>query len=251
MGELIYRRSTLKPESSKGVRKKAVVSLTEKTRMTLESEVLIYEWAICYPDLPVRDYLTRIKRFDNDHVVTILRLMPMDQWLKKREEVLDLTTASMVKRHIDYVAEMNDVHIKAAKLAIAKAVEMMSRLKVEEYTDDEGNKRFRGFRPQDLHHIIAAIGQAQKIQRMALGLPCDEGSVTVWNKVSTTVAQTTGDSTAGGDKTDKTVMETVTMEQQVQSLTSRFSYDDVRSLISVMKERKQIAEPKDVTPEGL
>lgn len=227
---------------------KRLSRLTPKSRMEVEIEAHVYEWAVCYPDLEPREFLATIKRYDPEMIKTIIRICPVTSWLEKREQVLNLTTSSMVKRHIDYIAEMNDVHMKAGKLIIAKAVEMMSRLKVEEHVDAEGRRSFRGFRPSDLNRLSQAIAVAQSIQRKALGLPNDEGSVTVWNQVTTSVASQTGDATSGGDTTEKTVMETVTLEQQVQSLSSRFSYDDVRGLIAAMKERKALQEPKNVTP---
>lgn len=215
-----------------------------------ELESLVYEWSITAPELSPRKFLMERKSYTEHMYVHATTLFAPAQWYVRRKEIQDQLTTSLVKTHVDFVVEMNDTHIKAAKLGLVKAIDMMTRMKIEERRDKKGNIYFAGFRTTDLKNCLESIHVAQRIQRMALGLPTNEGSITAWQKIQH--EKTVKVSAADGSVVTTTESETV--EGQVKTLENALTYDDIQLLIEGERRRKRAPEAAgramiDVTPE--
>ena len=193
-----------------------------RSRLEVEARALSMEWAVTAPvDSQPKDWLVQ-RGLSATEVNRMFGVMPATQWYDKRKDLQDHVTAKLVKRHVDSVAEMNDQHISAARLGMARAIEFMTKLRVEEGTDPTGRPYFRGFRTVDLLNAMSAIEKAQKIQRMALGLNTDEGSINVWQTINNTL-------NTGGEQG----------REQVEELEKMMSYEEIKVLIASERARQK------------
>ena len=198
--------------------------------------MLITEWCINFPpSYSPNKFLIETKNFDPSKASAYMKAAPKDHWFERRREYQNMITKDLIKNHIDFVAEMNDLHLKASKLGLGKALEMLTKLDVKVEADKHGNPVFKRFKPSELKSCLESVALAQKIARTALGLPSDEGSVHVWQTMNVNA----GDGTQivqnnNGDN--------VTVEQ----LEKDMSYDDIKLLIEAKKEEKQLLLEGDV-----
>ena len=192
-----------------------------------EMEMLISEWCIKYPpSMSPQRFLREIKEFADNKVAAYMRAAPASLWFEKRREYQNMITKDMVKSQLDFVTEMNDQHIKASRLGLAKAIEMLTKMEIKPYLDKHGDTKFSKFRTADLKNCLESIAIAQKIQRTALGLPSDEGAITVWQQLNVNqpqIAQTNIQINDG---------ETASVAQ----LEKLLSYDDIRNLIEAQRQ---------------
>jgi len=154
-----------------------------------------------------------------------MKAVPTSAWHERRRSYQDMILKDQVKSQLDFVSEMNDLHIKASKLGLAKAIEMLTKMEIKPYTDDKGEIKFSRFKTTDLKNCLESIATAQKIQRMALGLPTDQGAVHIWNQLN--VNQ--GVINAGDSANDIASLD---------SLDSMLEYDDIKALIEAQKQGK-------------
>lgn len=202
-----------------------------------EVELLVFEWAMRQDDHSPRSFMLDVKKMTMSQYEQTTKALTSAQWYVRRKEIQDKITHATLQSHIGFVADMNDTHIKAAKLGLAKAIDMMTRMKIEERKDKKGNMYFVGFKPSDLKSCLESIQTAQKVQRMALGLPTSDGSITAWQTIQNERRDKTVVKAADGSIVSTT--ETVTTEAQVQKLSDALSYDDVRLLIEAERRRKE------------
>lgn len=205
---------------------------------TLTVERLMYEWAVTGGEMSIRQWCVERKGYTEIQYKEFLAVKPSGEWFVLRKRVQDDLTHSLVKSHVDFVAEMNDTHIKASKLGLAKAIDMMTRMRIEEKRDKKGNVYFAGFRPADLARCMESIKTAQYIQRRALGLPNDEGSITTWQRIQHERKDEVIVSAADGSVVTESSTTTTTTEQ-VKSLETSLSYDDIKLLIDAERRRKK------------
>jgi hypothetical protein len=151
-----------------------------------DAQILRLEWAIKYPTMSPREFLQDVKGYSFSQIRLILeKTGTAEEWNREKNAVLDRMTESVVKRHIDIIAEVQETHIKASKVGLAKAIEFLSKLSVEPAKDSDGrmimdgNGRpvWKGYRSIDLMNIMSSIEKAQVIYRRAMGLGNDEGGM--------------------------------------------------------------------------
>lgn len=185
------------------------------------------EWCIKYPpSMSPQRFLREIKEFADNKVAAYMKAAPAAIWFERRREYQNMITKDMVKSQLDFVTEMNDQHIKASRLGLAKAIEMLTKMEIKPYLDKHGETRFSKFRTADLKNCLESIAIAQKIQRTALGLPSDEGAITVWQQLNINQPQI--------GQTNIQVNEGDTAS--AQQLEKLLSYDDIKSLIEAQRQ---------------
>ena len=97
--------------------------LGKATHLELEAAALCMEWAVCAPpEMNVKEWLTKRGISLTDYQ-SLTHTLPVERWHNKRREIQDRMTEAVVKRHVDIVVEMNDQHIAASRLGLARALE--------------------------------------------------------------------------------------------------------------------------------
>lgn len=199
-------------------------AVTTESKLT-ELEMLITEWCIKYPpSMSPHKFLREVKHFSNPKVASYIKAAPTVLWQERRREYQNMITKDMVKGQLDFVTEMNDMHIRASKLGLAKAVELLTKMVIEPFKDKNGTICFSKFKPSDVKSCLESIAIAQRIQRTALGLPSDEGSITVWNQLN--INARAQDQLAEGDGNHASI-------SQVENA---FSYDELKVLIEAQRQ---------------
>ena len=139
----------------------------------------ITDWATS-GQASIKDYLENEIGLTFGQYQKALQHSPVEVWQHRRKEVQDRATELVISRNLNEVAEMNDAHIKASKLALAKVIEMMSKLQIEPLRDIHGKiiydvrtrkPVYKGFKSNDLLNCTSALEKAQTIYRRAIGLP--------------------------------------------------------------------------------
>jgi len=197
-------------------------------RHVLHAENLIWEFALLGGPVTPNEFMTKKKGMSDYAARAILAVRPAPEWYAQKKAVADHATSAVVKRHVDLIAEVNDRHITAAKISMAKAIEFMSKMKIEERRDKYGRPYFAGFKPGDLRHLVEVIATAQKIHRIALGLTAEEGSIQIWQQINNTI------NNAKGAPVNE-------HEAQVAALATNLSYDEIRALIDSEERAKAAA----------
>ncbi len=201
----------------------------EKQR--LDDQLLMTEWALTGGRIQVFTWLQEVKGFSLAHARFIVTRRPIPQWSRILEYVQNNYSNNLVKRHMESAAQANDQHMMAARLGMAKAMEFLSKLTIEEAIDKNGNPYFKKFRTTDLKNCMESIMIAQKITRVALGLPTDEGSVHIWQKIQ----QSFGTNPMPEDTPTETVVEGEPIKDQVMRLQKSYTYDEIKEMVSAFK----------------
>lgn len=155
-----------------------------KDKLAHDTEILIMEWAFFYPNHSPTAYLTDVKGYAETQKNHIFRVVAPGDWPARRQMAQDKLTGELIKRHVDTMAKVQDEHISASKLGLARAVQMLASGNTELIKKDgkvvldaAGNPKFKQFRSVDLLNCMTAIEKAQNIYRRAMGLPNDEGGL--------------------------------------------------------------------------
>lgn len=207
-----------------------------------DSQLLRLEWAIKYPQLSPFEFLTEIKSYSAAQATRIITATgTLADWNQEKATVLDKMTESVVKRHIDIIAEVQETHVKASKVGLAKAIEFLSKLSIEPakdadgkiIVDGKGKPVWKGFRSIDLLNIMSSIEKAQAIYRKAMGLPNDEsGMAQILEKVSQLNIQQNHlhihEAPGAAPKTELTM-----------KVEKEMSYDDLLEFIEFRREQKR------------
>lgn len=171
-----------------------------RERFTHDSEILRSEWAIKYPNTPPYRWLQDLKGYNENQAQTIVAYAGgIEEWHKERERLLDKMTESVVKRHIDQLAEVQETHIRSSKLGLARAVQMLTeggRTRVDMETGlkkcgTDGKPIVIPLSPGELVGCMVAIEKAQMIYRRSMGLPNEEaGLAQILDKIQVHYNQT-------------------------------------------------------------
>ena len=198
-------------------------------------EYLMLEWAILYSTMSPGPYLKGIKGYSEDQCNTILGTKPVKQWFDRKEELQNKVTETLVVRHIDLIAEVQDRHIKASNLAMAKATQML--LKGTPIVDENGNPvlnklKVQGHKPlksSDILNITVALKNVQDTYRKAMGFKDEEGITQIVEKVQMIQVNNTAiqPESVGG--------EVVVVEERKTALDG-LSHDEVKALVARARE---------------
>jgi len=93
-------------------------------------------------------------------------------WYREKDALKDSVTETLVKRHVDLVAETQENHIKGSQLTLAMAMDMLAN-----GPKTKDGKDRMSLRSVDLLNCATAIEKAQKIYRTAIGFGDDEGGL--------------------------------------------------------------------------
>ncbi len=180
-------------------KKEKIKRISAVERRKNEAELLQLEWAFKYANYPPKTYLRNIKGYSVVESEHVLKALPAAEWYARKEKIGDEITADLIKRHTDIIAEVQEQHIRASNIGLAKAIEMISRLEVKPAVDSSGelikdkygHPVFKGFRSIDLLNAMNSIKIAQEIYRKAMGLPNDgEGLAQILEKLGPTTNNT-------------------------------------------------------------
>jgi len=197
-----------------GAIQKARAERLAKIEKSYPVELMLTDFAIGHPDRTVRQYLVEDKGYSQKEYVDIIKKVPAADWYQARRETLDKITENLVKRQIDWAAEMHDLHFQSSKVGLLSAVEWLEYQKSLPIKD-------RDIRM--LKVAMETIQLAQKIQRTALGLPTDDGAIHIYNKLVM--------------NNDKHVQE---MEKTpVEKLEETLTYEEIQELIELRREEKK------------
>lgn len=206
-----------------------------KEKWAHELEILQLEWAIKYPAMKPTVWMREIKGYSADQAKNILSHAPEPTWQNQKAKVLDKMTESLVKRHIDLVAEVQEQHISASKLGLARAIEMLSNNGVRVRRKD-GKEYTMPLRSVDLLNAMSAIEKAQNIYRKAMGLPNDEGGLAqILEKVQQVTIQQNIQNNVQNNTTIVSENTTVSPE-----LAKKLDYDTVLEFIEYRREQKAL-----------
>jgi hypothetical protein len=215
-----------------------------------DSALLKLEWAIKYSDMSPASYLREIKGYSQNQIKHILELDGgRVDWTVEKNAVRDKLTESVVKRHIDLIAEVQEQHISASKLGLAKAIEMLAKLSIEPAKDKDGKIIVdakgkivhRGFRSIDLVNCMAAIEKAQMIYRKAMGLPNDEGGLQqILDKVTQVNIQNNITNIHGAAAPES---------EKVKELEKQLSVEDIMDLVKLKREMRKKEEAAGGDPQ--
>lgn len=201
------------------------------------------EWAIKYSSLSIWDYLTKVRGLSRSQYRKVMAAAPKEEWNAQRESLLDTITSDLVRRQVDLIAEHQEKHISGSNIALARAVEMLSRGHIEIVkTDKDGNtkKTTIPLRSSDILNLSSAIEKAQMIYRRAMGLPNDEGGLAqilekidqmrmVQNNLQINIMQ---------QQSDK-------KESPVDKFAANLTYDQILEFINYRRERRKEQQKKD------
>ena len=138
--------------------------------------LLQVEWAVFYPDMSIHQFCVNFKGYSESEYTSMMTIAPSVEWKNKREEYRNKISSDIATRHIDKLAKMNDEHLKAGRLGLAKGLQMLSRGVdvVKKAKGDENPIRFnRALYPQEFNFVMNGIKTAQQIYRTSMGLPSD------------------------------------------------------------------------------
>lgn len=204
-----------------------------------DATVLMLEWSIKYADLSPYEYLMQRRHYSKAQTDKIISLTGgIRVWETEKIKVLDKMSESVIKRHIDKMVEVNDQHIAASKLTLAKAIEMLSKLPVdtEAAGEEKGKTKKKALRSIDLTNIANAIQTAQKIYRTAMGIPNEEsGMAQILEKVAQIQTTNIQNNIQVNVQTEKP-------KSQAQKSLEELGYDDVMEFIEYRREQKKLAQ---------
>jgi len=221
------------------------------SRIEREAEILQLDWAIRFPLMKPYEYLTIEKNYSVNQANAVLHESGgTSDWEMRRVEIQNKVTETVVKRHVDQIADFNDTFIKGAKVGMAKSLEMLSKFSIEAVRDEDGKLMidpktkkpiYRGFRSIDLLNTLNALKIAQEIWRKGLGINNDEGGMaqvleqvsqlTELQKREITVNQTNINLTVNPVRQEA--------QQKLEQFVGKLSYDDIRTFIDYHKDKKK------------
>lgn len=228
--------------------KTIVVDTGGLDKLAHDTGILKVEWAVKHPHISAIEFLTEVKGYGLTQAKYIMEETGgVGEWEKERNVILDRMTETVVKRHIDLMAEVTETHVKASKVGLAKAIEYLSKLSIEPARDKEGKvimdgkgkPVWKGYRSIDLLNIMASIEKAQAIYRKSMGLPNDESGmkqilekVQQINQVNVQQNHLHIHEAPAAPKTE--------LDKKAEQL----SYDDLLEFIEFRREQKRIAESR-------
>lgn len=234
------------------------------SRIEREAEILQLDWAIRFPLMKPYEYLTVEKSYSVNQANAVLHESGgSSDWEMRRVEIQNKVTETVVKRHVDQIAEFNDTFMKGAKVGMAKTLEMLSKFSIEAIRDEDGKllldpktKKpvYRGFRSIDLLNTLNALKIAQEIWRKGLGINNDEGGMAqVLEKVTQLTELQKREMNINQTNINLTINPVrQEAQQKLEQFVGKLSYEDIRTFIDYHREKKKKqtvieAEVKDET----
>lgn len=221
----------------------------------LDAEMLKYEWVVKFPTMEPRVWMRDIKGLSHAQAKRLFEVGGKEGgWNEAKVHVLDRMTQSVVKRHIDQMAEVQEMHIKASKIGLAKAVEMLTKLQIEPAKDKSGkiirdgdNKVvYRGFRSIDLLNSLSAVEKAQQIYRRAMGLPNEEaGLAQILDKVNLHFNQTNIQ-----NNVQMTPAAPDPVQAKMRKLAEDLNYDQILEFVEFRREQKKLLKERMIDMEA-
>jgi hypothetical protein len=220
------------------------------------------EWAVKYQHLTPHEYLRNIKGFTEGQYIEMMKLSPSKHWEDRRSDLKSQMSTTLIRRHIDQLAEMNDKHATVGKIGIAEGLKLLTKgvlvkkpgkksksgkVQLTEYT--------RPLYPREFKEIMDGMKTAQSIYRTAMGLPNDhQGLTQVLEKLASESRQIQHNlqiNIGGAPAEKKEDPVEVTPEQQLKNKLNELSYDEV--MVFITRKRQKLAEAegeeiKDVQP---
>jgi hypothetical protein len=214
---------------------KALRGMGGEERLKHDSHILMMEWAWKFPDLTPYEFLTERRSYSVMQAKHIIRISGgLTLWETEKTKVLDKISETVIKRHIDKMVEVNDQHIAASKLGLAKAIEMLTKFNIVAELDKDGKPSKRTMRSIDLVNIMNAIEKAQVVYRRAMGIPNEESGIA---QILEKVAQITVQNNV---QVNNTVVQAAP-KSDLQEKLEQLDYDDVVELIQMRREMKKEA----------
>ena len=208
-------------------------------------ELLKIEWAIKYPNMKPADWLMDIKGYSLDQKRRIFAEAGEKTWHVEKDKILDKITETTVRRHIDLIAEVQEQHVAASKLGLARAIEVLSNngVKVRSKKND-GKSVLLPLRTVDLLNVMSSIEKAQQIYRRAMGLPNEQGGLQqILEKVeSINIQQNITNNTQ--------INQSVVTSSVTPELAEKLDYDTVMEFIEYRRELKQIRSKEEDSEPG-
>jgi hypothetical protein len=199
-------------------------------------ELLKIEWAIKYPNMKPGDWLVDIKGYAPDQKTTIFKTSPEKNWHIEKDKILDKITESTVKRHIDLIAEVQEQHVAASKLGLARAIEMLTNNGIKMRSKKDGKEITMPLRSIDLLNAMSSIEKAQQIYRRAMGLANEEGGLAqILEKVQQVTIQQNIQNNTQVNNTTVVQSESTTVSAE---LAEKLDYDTVMEFIEYRRELK-------------
>lgn len=222
-------RINANPFHATGV-EKAEVNVISKKRYNTDMDVFKTEWAITEPTKRPHDWLMEEKGYTLAEARDFINSCGgVADWDKERLRIQNKALGHVIKRHVDSLVEVNEIHIKSSKLVNARALEMLSNNYVE-FIDKDGNKRQSPLRPSDLHNIVNVVERAQFIYRRAMGLPNDDGGLQqVLARLEAPTNQTI-------NIQNNTNTNTLKIDESVER---QLSYDDLMEIVRMKREQRR------------
>lgn len=212
-------------------------------RKKSEADLLHLEWVFKYPTLSPTAYLGTIKGYSKYEVNDLLARLPPPEWYARKEKIGDEITADLIKRHTHVIAEVQEQHIRASNVGLAKAIEMIAKMSIDPLMDDDGKIKvdpktgkplYKGFRSIDLLNCLSSIKIAQEIYRKAMGLPNDgEGLAQILDKLV---------------PVQNSTQINISVESEKDKKMNELSYDDLMLLIEHKREALKKEEEKENDP---
>jgi hypothetical protein len=228
--------------SPKAGRRKSDVGGVEKLKH--DGHILMMEWAIKFGELSPTQFLMERRGYSAQQAKDILMHSGgSKEWEMGRVKIQDKMSESVVKRHIDKMVEVNDQHIAASKLSMAKAIEMLTKLNVSVEVDPKTGKAMaKSMRSIDLVNITNAIEKAQTIYRRAMGIPNEESGIAqILEKVATMNVQQ-------NVQINNTVVQNQAPKSDLQAKMEELDYDDILEFIEYRRELKKQAQDQANQP---
>lgn len=160
-------------------RSKAMI-VTRKLAREDDIEQLQIERGMLYPGLKVYEFLVDIKGYTSNQYKEFMRLSSGADWDKVRDETQSRITARVAERHVDLIAESEDLFLRTAKIGITRIVEMLTKLKVTEVPEfvliedpiTKKKKQYKknNLRSVDIANCMSALENGMRIYRTAMGL---------------------------------------------------------------------------------
>jgi len=218
-------------EGRSGTRRaKKLTPLSARENLSHDVDILAMDRAINYPSFTVNSFLEQTG-FDKRQRDRFYEIMPASDWDHAIEKVLNNITENMVKRHVDLLAETNETHIKASKLTMARAIEMLTKLQVQPPLDKNGKpvKGARYLRSVDLSNCAGAIKSAQEIYRRAMGIGNDDGGI---QQIVEKIAQMQGHA-----QTNIQINNIAGTQTPLEVALHQMDYDQIAELIEMKRTR--------------
>lgn len=219
-----------------------------------DGEILQLEWAIKFPMLSPKDFLLIEKVYSVVQTNDILHQTGGEsEWQLKRAEIQNKLTETVVKRHIDQMAEVQELHVRASKLSLMKAIDMINRMQVEPYKDSDGKlvvdpttKKpiYRGFRSIDLLNCTSSIEKAQQIYRRAMGIPNEHNGIAqIMEQIN---AQKVQHNSVEINNINLTVNpKKAEAEKKLEDFMEQLEYDDLREFVEYRRQQQNKKEVID------